>query len=126
MNSSTATAIEPETRPAAEFITFPARGQLAHGAAEVVSVQAVLERGSRSARTLDRLCRMAGESPICLHPADLPSGVRGIDAWQRFCELLQERAIRRHRRLRRLATCIHSHRMPLGIPRRHRRGVRTG
>ena len=114
MTPSTATDIQPETRPAAEIIRLPARGQPAHGAAEVVCVQAVLEKNVHSARTLDRLCRMSGESPICLHPTDLPSGEHGIEAWQRFCDLLQERAIRRHRKLRRLATCIHSHHVPLG------------
>lgn len=113
MPTRAATIARPATPHAGDAFSLPAPGQAPHGAAEVVAVQAALERGKRSARILERLCRVAAAGPLCLHPRDLPAGRRGVAAWSRFTELLHTALLRRQVRPRRLATCIHSHHVPL-------------
>ncbi len=108
-----ATIARPAMPNAGNAFSFPAPGQAPHGAAAVVSVQAALEGGKCSARILDRLCRAAAAGPLCLHPRDLPAGRRGLAAWTRFSELLHTALLRRQARPRGLATCIHSHHVPL-------------
>jgi len=96
-----------------DAFVLPEPGRVAHGAAEVVSVRAVLERGDRARRILRRLCDLGAKAPLCLHPRDLPAGQKGLVAWSRFCERVYETAARIGIPMRALATCIHSHHLPL-------------
>ncbi len=118
MSSSRATAMQADgVRPAAPLpaavVSLPKPDRAPHGAAEVVSVRAVLDRGERSARILGRVCGAARQGPVCLHPVDLPADGPGLSAWSQFCELLRAAALRRQVPLGEIATCIHSHHLPL-------------
>ncbi len=66
-------------------VTFPMPGQPPHGAAEVVSVQAALEKGARADRLQHRLLTAGQRAPLSLHPVDLPNGLAGVSVWARFC-----------------------------------------
>ena len=94
-------------------ITFPPPGLPPHGAAEVVSVRGALENGDRSRLLVKRLLSAAGEGPLCLHPVDLPGGQAGLSGWRRFCEWLRDAAAGKRVAVRGLATCVHSHHLPL-------------
>lgn len=118
MKVSSAMAARPDDGPGAPPETgratmFPAPGLAPHGAAEAVSVRAALEQGARSGALLERLLAAARQAPLCLHPVDLSAGDAGLAEWRRFCEWLQDAAIRDKGSLPGLATCVHSHHLPL-------------
>jgi len=94
-------------------VTFPPPGQPPHGAAEVVSVQAALGKGAQADKLQHRLLAAGRRAPLSLHPVDLPNGVAGVSAWERFCAWLLQASTRRGISLHGLATCVHSHRLPL-------------
>lgn len=94
-------------------IAFPPSGLAPHGAAEVISVRSALENGDRSKRLARRLLTAAGKAPLCLHPVDLPGGSAGLAGWRQFCEWLRDAAARRRVHVSGLATCVHSHHLPL-------------
>lgn len=104
----------PDTHSAhGRAVTFPTPGQPPHGAAEVVSVQAALRKGASADRLQHRLLAAGQRAPLSLHPVDFPSGLAGMSAWERFCGWLLEASTRRGVSLHGLATCVHSHRLPL-------------
>jgi len=94
-------------------IKFPPPGLAPHGAAEVVSVQGALENGERSRLLARRLLAAAGTAPLCLHPVDLPGGPAGLSGWRAFCEWLRDAAVCKRVKVDGLATCVHSHHLPL-------------
>lgn len=119
MNSSPSNAVSPCKAPDAVLVRrgpatrFPVPGRAPHGAAAAVSVRSVLENGDRSKSLLERLLDAAKLAPLCLHPVDLRGDEAGVSDWRRFCERLQSASARQRVSLRRLATCVHSHHLPL-------------
>ena len=56
---------------------------------------------------------IAKKIPICLQPEDFPDAYTPIDAWQLLCEAIADHLSHKKLPKRQIATCMHSHRMPL-------------
>ncbi|MGI9205165.1 MAG: hypothetical protein ACR2Q3_14205 [Woeseiaceae bacterium] len=80
-----------------------------------VSVSRVLAEQHKADALLVTLRRLnAKRVPVCLVPEDFPTGTAVIEAWSRFCELIQSGISGQGRCGPELGFCMHSHRMPLG------------
>ena len=58
-------------------------------------------------------CLIAKKIPICLQPEDFPDAYTPIDAWRLLCEAVADHLSQKKLPKRQIATCMHSHRMPL-------------
>ncbi len=58
---------------------------------------------------------IAKKIPICLQPEDFPDTYTPIDVWQLLCEAIADHLSQKKLPKLQIATCIHSHRMPLSV-----------
>jgi hypothetical protein len=58
-------------------------------------------------------CLIVKKIPICLQPEDFPDAYTPIDAWRLLCEAVADHLSQKKLPKRQIATCMHSHRMPL-------------
>ncbi len=87
---------------------------IACGTSLRVSVSCVLAGQRAAGDLLDTLRGLiAKRVPVCLVPDDFPGEVPAIEAWTKFCELLQSGFSGQHGCKPYLGFCMHSHRMPL-------------
>lgn len=79
-----------------------------------VSVGRVLADECAAAELLASLRELSAKRiPVCLVPDDFPVELPAIDAWTKFCELLQAGLSKQAGCHPFLSFCMHSHRMPL-------------